>query len=310
MAAWTSLIVERAASQEIDLKTLQELVSAHWRRGMLLLREDWDASENDPARFVQRLMAAADLRPEAARGDGARPKPEYLIASPLVVPIGEISKDAVSRDTVEWALNASGGSPHSAIMGGVGSGKTRTAVAMLKSLRQQCDVPLLVFDFKGDLGEPKNPSFTYGLDRMFGGVTVRPPEITVPLDVLHIPDRTEIEIGFAAQRFQELFANLKGSKVGVIQKQSLYEAAVRSFRNKTPCHLRDILSALRAVYAEKGLDEDGAVATMDAICRFPLFEPTQRPVEFFSRSWVISLPAQLPEESQRYNREPPARCIG
>ncbi len=71
-----------------------------------------------------------------------------------------------------------------------------------------------------------------------------------------------------------------------------------AFRSRVPCHLKDILAALRAVYAEKGLDEDGATATMDAICRFPLFEPTQRPAEFFGRSWVVSLPAQLPEESR------------
>jgi DNA sulfur modification protein DndE len=55
---------------------------------------------------------------------------------------------------------------------------------------------------------------------------------------------------------------------------------------------------LKATYEEKGIEEDGATATMDAICRFPLFEPTQRPEDFFSRSWVISLPAQLPEESR------------
>lgn len=58
-AVWTSLIVERAASEEIDLKSLQELVGAHWRRGIRLLNEDWESSDNDPARFVQRLMAAA-----------------------------------------------------------------------------------------------------------------------------------------------------------------------------------------------------------------------------------------------------------
>src|SRR5262245_9720413 len=62
LAAWAALIVERAEAKDIDLKTLQALVADHWRRGIALLNEDWEASEGDRARFVQRLITAADLR--------------------------------------------------------------------------------------------------------------------------------------------------------------------------------------------------------------------------------------------------------
>jgi hypothetical protein len=52
------------------------------------------------------------------------------------------------------------------------------------------------------------------------------------------------------------------------------------------------------VYAERELKEDGAIATLEDICRFPLFEPVEAPADFFRKSWVISLPAKVPESSR------------
>ena len=82
------------------------------------------------------------------------------------MPVGEIARDLKSDEHVTFSVNGAGGSPHMAIMGGVGSGKTRTAVHMLRTLRRHCELPLLAFDFKGDLTD----SFT----RSFGATSITP----------------------------------------------------------------------------------------------------------------------------------------
>lgn len=298
LAAWTALIVERSSADEIDLKGLQDLVASHWRRGIGLLEEEWRAAELEPSRFLRRLVEASDLSPD---GGGIRPDGRGAVSGlegAIVLPIGEISEDTSTGEKLQWAMNAPGGSPHSAIMGGVGSGKTRTAVAMLRALQAFGRVPLIAFDFKGDLGETTDGSFTYGLDRLFDGTTLRPPEKPVPLDVLSLPSRSEIDLTYAAQRFLESFSRLKGSGVGAKQSGAVYEAAHRALRSKTPCRLSDISTALKEVYDERNMKEDGATATMEELCRFPLFEPVQNPRDFFERSWVVALPAQVAERSR------------
>lgn len=46
------------------------------------------------------------------------------------------------------------------------------------------------------------------------------------------------------------------------------------------------------------MKEDGAVSTMQEICRFPLFQPTYSPTEFFQQSWIIKLPPNVAEDSR------------
>ncbi len=52
---------------------------------------------------------------------------------------------------------------------------------------------------------------------------------------------------------------------------------------------------MKLTYETRGMVEDGAVAALEEICRFPLFTPTMTAAEFFRRSWVIRLPQEVPE---------------
>jgi DNA sulfur modification protein DndE len=299
LATWTALIVERSGLTDIDLKGLQSAVASHWRRGIGLLEEEWKATEEDPSRFLRRIMEASGLKLTNGGSIGPDGRSNDVESQgPIVLPIGEVSEDASTGEKISWGMNFPGGSPHVAIMGGVGSGKTRTAVAMLRSLREFGRIPLIAFDFKGDLGETPDGSFTYGLDKLFEGVTLRPPERPIPLDVLSLPSRTDMDVTFAAQRFLESFSRLKGSGVGAKQSSAVFEAAARALRTRNPCRLTDISNALLAVYAERNMKEDGATGTMEELCRFPLFEPIESPNDFFARNWVIALPAQVPERSR------------
>lgn len=299
LSTWIALIVERAGDPELDVRKLISLVGAHWRRGITQLDSDWAHAGQDVARFVKRLVEVAELPTGGRRplkSDGGVLGATFSDGQ-IDVPIGEIGEDATTKEKIFWSLNGQGGSPHSAIMGGVGSGKTRTAVAMLRAIREQAAVPLLAFDFKGDLGTDASGG-GYHIDDLFGARTLEPPRAPIPLDVLSLTSASEIDIAEAASRFRESFARLKGSRLGDRQRTVLHEAASHALASQTPCELRHIRDALVSTYAEHEMKEDGAVSTMQEICRFPLFQPTYSPAEFFQQSWIIKLPPNVAEDSR------------
>lgn len=298
LSTWIALHVEHCGRNDLDIKQFISLVAAHWKRGLSLLDGDWQQSNEDLPKFVRRLVDQAELSLTAKRSTSAALTGNENIISGLVkTPIGEISTDAASGELLQWTLNGSGCSPHSAIMGGVGSGKTRTAVAILKSLKAQADVPIIAFDFKGDLATD-DAGGGYHLDRLFGATVIEPPRTPVPLDVLALKGRSDIELSEAASRFRESFSRLKGARLGDKQRDAVYEAAERALRGNSPCELNDFSQELQELYAEREMKEDGAVAAAREICRFPLFSTELSPQEFFQRSWIIKLPPNVIEESR------------
>lgn len=195
-AAWLALIVQRQGQHDISRKAFQALVAAHWRRGAELLVQDWEQANGDLALFVTRLAELASFAGSSG-GVGVASggvTAANLLEGEVVLPVGEIATDVQSGETVSFPLNAAGGSPHMAIMGGVGSGKTRTAVHMLSELRRHGEVPILAFDFKGDLSER--------LEEIFGAQIVHPPRVPVPLDVLHVSHTDETSLREAAGKIR------------------------------------------------------------------------------------------------------------
>lgn len=301
LSAWVALIVQREGRSNLTIKELQGLVASHWRRGLSLLNADWDQAAQDPAKFIRRLVDAAELPsiPGNLRTPNAAELDAVFADREIVVPVGEVGEEVSSGEPFTWSVNGKGGSPHSAIMGGSGSGKTVTAAAMLKAIREQAPVPLLAFDFKGDLAEFKG---TRGdgttLGQAFQANVIEPPRVAIPLDVLSVKATDDIGFNEAATRFRDSFSRLKGAGLGARQKGLVLEAALRAFKQKRPCELTDILDAMRDVYAEQELKPDGALTQMEELCRFPLFSPQMSPGEFFRQSWIIKLPPNVPETSR------------
>lgn len=299
LMSWITLVVQHSPTAEHDLRSLISTVGAHWRRGILLLDADWKQTGEDISKFVRRLVEHAEL-PLSGRmsfGDKASLRPGFASTGLVSVPIGEISTDVGTGAVLEWVLNGSGCSPHSAIMGGVGSGKTRTAVAILKGLRKRAPLPIIAFDFKGDLATDEAGG-GYHLENLFDATVIEPPRMPIPLDVLSLKSRESIDISQAASRFRESFSRLKGAKLGDKQRDAVYEAAERALTMNTPCELQDFQNELTNVYAERAIKEDGATAAAREVCRFPLFVPEMKPEEFFKRSWIIKLPPHVVEESR------------
>ena len=299
LSVWLSLIVERSEETEVDTRRLIALVGAHWRRGLQLLDKEWEQADGDVAHFVKRLVEVAELP-----ASGGKP---YRTESPTSsqtfssgrtdVPVGEISEEVGKKERVIWGLNEKGGSPHSAIMGGVGTGKTRTAVAMLAAIRERAPVPLLAFDFKGDLGTDASGG-GYHVEELFDAEVLEPPRVPIPLDALSLSSRSAIDIAESASRFRDSFSRLKGARLGDRQRTMLHEAASRALTSETPCELAHIRDELSSIYDAEELKHDGAIATMIELCRFPLFEPKFDPASFFERSWLIKLPPNVADDSR------------
>lgn len=298
LSCWLALIVQRAGETDIDTKKLTALVSAHWKRGIVLLDGEWEQAHRDLPTFVRRLVDVAELPRAGGRAGPSSIQPDdTALSGQISVPVGEVAEDVSSGDKVVWELNAPGGSPHSAIMGGVGSGKTRTAVAMLRAIRERVAVPLIAFDFKGDLGTDATGA-GYQIEKTFEAETVEPPRQAVPLHVLALRSREDIDVSEAALRFRESFSRLKGSRLGDRQRDAMYEAALRALHSYNPCSLSHIRDELIGIYGEREMREDGAVSTMREICRFSLFRAELDPAVFFRRSWVIKLPPNVAEDSR------------
>ena len=294
LAAWLALITQSHGDRSISKRSLQALVTAHWMRGADLLKQDWESSGREMGRFVARLAELSNFPSDGS--DAVRPPtpPAPTVTGEARLPIGEVARDARTNEHVEFALNGAGGSPHMAIMGGVGSGKTRTAVHILKAIRRFGGVPLLAFDFKGDLAE--------GLSAEYAADVLHPPEGSIPLDVLHVGSGDDTAIKTAAARIRDSIVSVKSSRTGGVQSEALREAVTTTLRASVAGRtitLAEVAGALVAEYEERGRRPDELTSTLNELTQFPLFLPDRPPADFFSKSWIILLPQDSSEEMRR-----------
>lgn len=291
LLTWVSLLVEHRGTMPESMSELRATVSAHWIRGMGILAEELHAANKDASEFWKRLAESTLPVTSSATFCADGSSPVARLTGAVTLQVGEVAQDAETDELVVWALNASGGSPHSAFMGGVGSGKTRTATFMLRSLAKQAPgVPMIAFDFKGDLNDDRN-----ALDKAFGATVINPLRDSIPLDVFSIADKSPSTIVVAAQRLCDSLSNLKESGYTAMQRGRLSDALEKALKARLPCTLFDVQNAVKDVYASNNTREDSLTTNMANLNRFKLFEPKYSPAEFFSKSWIISLPADVPE---------------
>ena len=282
LSCWLILITEHGGQEIADVKMLKSLVAAHWRRGIHILDQEWRDVDGDLPKFIFNLADAAGLASGAVKPDISDSHSSAVVTA--------------SIGDVEWAINGQGGSPHCAIMGGVGAGKTMAVAGILNGIREQVnDVPLFAFDFKGDLGTDEHGN-GYHLDQTYGASIVAPPQQPVPLDVLALDSRDQTAIDTAAMSFRESFGRLKGCRLGDRQRDILHDAVVQSLQENNPCELGHIKDKLEELYEDREIKEDSVISTMRDICRFSIFKPTHDAKTFFSKSWIVKLPPNIPAD--------------
>ena len=292
LGPWLAMLTEHDGREDIALRGLQAIVAAHWARGIGMLQRDWATAGQDRDRLLRKLAEDAGLSPTLTAVSGDELMPSFGTGA-IQVPIGEIGKDEQGQ-VITWRPNAPAGSPHLAVMGGTGKGKTRTIAAMLRSLREAAPIPILAFDFKDDLTNRYNR-----LHEIFDAQVIGPPRQPIPLDVLHLTSTDTFDIQKAADRFCESFSRLKGVRVGDRQKDALSSAVERALTRARPARVTDIRDSLQAEYQRLGMKHDGVVSLLNGLCRYPLFEPLEDPASFFKRSWIVRLPSNDATEATR-----------
>ena len=291
-ASWLALIVQHHG-RDVTLKEFRDLIFLHWERGAKMLEEDWNLVDGKFAEFVVNLVTREPLT--------LYPKQQLQdvksFSDKFQIPVGPAAIDAKTHESVVFQLNKNGGSPHMAFIGGTNSGKTYTATTMLQKVCEISTVPVLAFDFKGDLSEKLAPKI--------GANIISPPRAPVPLDVLFISKDDEIEFGIknAAARIMESIRRVKTAGIGDVQadllRQALIHALRRGVTDEQLPHVANVAASLREVYDEAERKEDGLIALMNGLCEYQLFSPEMNPTQFFSQSWVIKLPQDCSPEVRK-----------
>jgi hypothetical protein len=300
LRTWVTLLVENAG-HPLTLDGLQESVRRHWARGVALLDAEWEACGGDHDAILLDLAERAGLQDDEASAERgttgaslARGSTRFVPrAVPVRLPFGLASVDAATSEPLTFALNAKGGTPHLALMGTLGTGKTVVARSMLEAVHRQSGVPVIFFDMgKGDVAS--NKEFVAAL----GAQVVEPPRTPIPLDVLACPT-DEDAVNTTALRFRESMARVpQEGRLGAQQVQIVTEAATRALKGPRPVKLGVVHDRLKEIYAERKRKDDGASGLFNDLARFKLFEPAMAPDQFFSGSWVIDV-HKLPEFAQR-----------
>jgi len=287
---WIALIVEKADLSTFSVEDIQEQVRRHWHRGILLLQTEWENCNENYEQFILFLAQRAGLPAHVETtlitvgGIGGT----SLInapAVPITVRLGDPGTDLATMQPAHWVLNGKG-SPHVALMGGTGSGKTRLARSLLAQIRRQTSVPCLIFDFKGDLAS--NHTFVNEV----GAKIVVSPTTPVPLDVLHISDSGQITN--AAMRFRESFVRIPKNKIGAVQQDALRDAARAAFskyRPGKPVEISTVRDELLTIYSRTARKGDIVTSTFNDLLQGgrKLFDPRLSPEEFFTQSWIIDV---------------------
>jgi hypothetical protein len=294
LAIWASLIAEYSNLSAPTVETLQEHVRRHWHRGALLLEAEWKSHEErfgeDEVyeRFIVFLAERAGI-PSYGSGEDQAIKPgreETRFRGAIELRLGEPGTDVNTGEVVYWTLNGKG-SPHVAIMGGTGSGKTRLATSMLRQVQQNNEVPCIVFDFKGDLCTNQE------LVQVLNATVVSSPATPIPLDVLHVSIHSDHELTNAAVRFRDSFSLIPGrGGVGAVQGGAIRDAAKAALVKSTaerPADLYKIRDELNDHYTAAGKKPDTLSETLQELTQWKLFEPRLIPKDFFSRSWIIDV---------------------
>jgi hypothetical protein len=293
---WLGLLVESVyqhlPNKIISLEILQSAVRDHWRRGVMLLQQDWEEA-GDYAKFVELLITRRAVLPSdiglESSGVG-EPQPVALVPKPICLELGH---DKDSGEPTGWIINGQGYSPNVAIMGQSGSGKTRMMLKLLKQLREQTGVPILLIDAgKDELADRAD------LAKELGATVLKVPSQAIPLDmfsgsIVSMDAARDVTVAFRESLDKALKDGLTDN-----QKMRVLEGLKPLFAKRKQVTMPDIKQAMDRYYEDNNVKQDRVVTILNELCQYKLFEPEMSPAEFFGQSWILTF-GGAPAESRR-----------
>lgn len=286
--SWITIITEYYGHQ-LTNDDFTSAISDHWARGSKTLHEIWKRSDYKFENFIINLASKSGIsQPKPNTPSlGGLPASEQVSGKKVMLQLGKFTS---SNSDAEWHINQQGHSPHMAVMGASGTGKTRLSCKLVESLRAQTNCSLLFFDFKGDIQTRFSDDESVGI--LDGS------KITIPLDIFWLPEKTKPEILAAASELCDSIRTFSKRDGGPIQIERLRKVAVELLSSKEKVTINHLLYALKTKYEEEGKNIDSVLVTLEQICEYGFFEPKLSPKEFFSKNWVI----QLKDSSSDFKR--------
>lgn len=291
---WLSLFVlDGRLGNSASTEAFRDLVQAHWARGAELLLKDWEHSRKDRALFAKRL---AELLPEGASRPASSGSSSGTTSAlgPIQVKPGSIGVTHPAAEPVSFVLNGPGVSPHIALMGKSGSGKTVTGVQVLRQIVEQSGAPFLLIDPKGEFVVSGRLSDKFPAFRTPPNI-VEVGKAPIPLDFSPDPSQGRMEAQKAARQLTETITKCcRGA--GQIQKDRLRIIIEAAFAEGAGRDLAELTQRYRTALESEDRTTDSVLALLSELSSFGngCFSPEQAPAEFLAQSWVVSLKA-LPD---------------
>lgn len=269
---------------ENNLQTLQNAVKRHWSRGVKLILDDWHEADEDYEHFVEILITRRAILPDTVETQSSDSSDGAPIFTPDAKPIYiNIGTELETNIPFKALLNGVGYSPHIAIMGQAGSGKTRMMTEILRQVREQTGCPILLLDLgKGDLANDM------ALRDALGANVIQVPETPVPLDMFYGSDESEEAASDIVLGFRDSFCNVMQNKPGAKQLDNMRASLKPLFANRKLITLEDVRDSIQAYYSDHNMSKDIVISTINDLTERVIFTPRMSPREFFSQSWIIT----------------------
>ncbi|MGQ3055813.1 MAG: helicase HerA domain-containing protein [Nevskia sp.] len=291
---WISaLVLDGGLQLGCSLDDFRVLVEAHWARGASLLTDEIEHVQGDDVRLAQRL---SELLPDEGSGAVGELVSVGGAFGEIRLKVGLVSQVFDDGTPVDFSINGPGTSPHIALMGGSGKGKTVTGIQIAKQLVEAAHIPFLFIDNKGEFVE--NGKLIGALSSFAGEVAaIEVGTDMIPLDFLPNPDMGDVSLKIGAGRLRDAIA-LACPNAGPAQKSMLQDAITDVASKKTGRDLSIIRQNYERAIQQTGKPFDSVVSRLKELTELKCFTPKLTPTDFFSRSWVISLKL-LPEELKK-----------
>jgi len=287
------LILHGGLGSTAKIDDFRALVEAHWARGLKILKDEFDQCAEDETKFISRL---SDLLPEKSLREEGQNRPIFSTGE-IRIKAGAISKTFFDNSDVDIVLNGQGTSPHIALMGKVGSGKTTTGLQIAAQIVSKSRIPALFIDPKGEFvigGQLSERMDSIGFD-------IHPIEVgnsPIPLDFLPSPEVGSVSIQNAAMQFRDSIA-LCCKGAGNIQQDLLRTAIERVIRSSRIRNLEAVKKAYKYELELNNKSHDSIMSRLNELTGLECFEPRLQPAEFFAGSWILSLKSLQTEELKR-----------
>jgi DNA sulfur modification protein DndE len=275
---WVSLVVSHAELVDPTESDITDLIRRHWHRGARLLSKDWKSADKDLVKFLERLAMVAELPFAGA----SVPVSLGESVGPVKIRLGEIGQIAGSFDNkvAEWVLNGPGTSPHFAIFGKSGSGKTRTAKSIYKQVATKYKIPMIIFDPKGDLGT--DPDFVSETN----AEVIRIGQDPIPLNCLEYSGTDNFELLRVRDSFCE--AIKLAVNLGQVQTDKLRTITKDCLQSRRNIGTTEVAQAVVDEYRDTSTKSDILLSICNSISEYKLFSSSMGCNEFFSKTWIIS----------------------